>query len=108
MSCIFTARSEEDLEQIADYIAIDNPMRAISFVQEIRKRCERIADVPRGYALAPEYGDDIRKVSFGNYLILYIVQEEDVIMGFRRDTRKTGHVVNFCCGTCFIDLLTCP
>lgn len=80
MSCIFTARAEEDLEQIADYIAMDNPARAKSFVQEIRKRCERIADAPRGYILAPEYGDTIRKVSYGNYLILYTVLGQDVII----------------------------
>ena len=43
MLCIFTARAEDDLENIADYIAIDNPARAISFVQEIRNRSQRIA-----------------------------------------------------------------
>jgi toxin ParE1/3/4 len=69
MDCIFTTRAEDDLENIADYIAVDNPKRAVSFVQEIRNRCQRIANAPQGYALAPEYGKNIRKVPYGNYLI---------------------------------------
>ncbi len=80
MSCIFTAQAEDDLEGIADYIAADNPQRAISFVQEIRKRCHRITNVPQGYPLAPEYGENVRKVPFGNYLILHIVHDGDVII----------------------------
>jgi toxin ParE1/3/4 len=41
------------LEQIGDHIATDNPLRAITFVRELREKCEAPADVPRGYALVP-------------------------------------------------------
>ncbi|QBD75173.1 type II toxin-antitoxin system RelE/ParE family toxin [Ktedonosporobacter rubrisoli] len=80
MFCIFTAQAETDLESIADYIALDNPARALSFVQEIRERCRHIAHAPRGYPLAPEYGEDIRKLPFGNYLILYTLQADDIVI----------------------------
>jgi toxin ParE1/3/4 len=80
MFCLFTANAEEDLENIADYIALDNPLRALSFIQEIRERCHRIADAPQGYPLAPEYGDDIRKLPFGNYLIFYTLCVDSVVI----------------------------
>jgi toxin ParE1/3/4 len=67
MPCIFTEEAEKDLEIIADYITLDNPARAISFVHEIRERCHRIADAPQGYPLAPEHGENVRKVPFGNW-----------------------------------------
>ncbi|MEI6729647.1 MAG: type II toxin-antitoxin system RelE/ParE family toxin [Pseudomonadota bacterium] len=80
MKCVFTERAESDLEIIADYIAIDNAVRAVSFVREIRQRCHKITDAPFAYPLAPEYGDDIRKIPFGNYLILYTIDQNDVVI----------------------------
>ena len=80
MPCIFTAQSENDLESIADYIALDNPARAVSFVQEIREHCHQITYAPQGYPLAPEYGENIRKFPFGNYLILYTIQTDDIVI----------------------------
>lgn len=35
----FTALAEQDLETIADYIAADNPTRALSFVRGLRVLC---------------------------------------------------------------------
>ena len=46
MRCEFTARAEADLESIGDYIAKDNPLRAVTFIQEVRKRCYDIAKTP--------------------------------------------------------------
>jgi hypothetical protein len=31
------------LEEVGDYIALDNPGRAVSFIREIRQHCEQIA-----------------------------------------------------------------
>jgi hypothetical protein len=45
MRCIFTEEAGKDLETIADYIALDNPARAVSFIQEIRARCSRIPGI---------------------------------------------------------------
>lgn len=38
----FTPLAERDLVAIADYIAIDNPRRAVSFARELRQQCERM------------------------------------------------------------------
>jgi toxin ParE1/3/4 len=80
MHCLFTAEAEKDLENIADYIALDNPSRAVSFIQEIRERCQRVTDAPQGYPLAPEYGNAIRKLPFGNYVIFYTLSADAVIV----------------------------
>ena len=60
MQCVFSPRAEFDLEEIGDYIARDNPTRAISFLDELRERCIKIADWPLLAPLRPELGEDIR------------------------------------------------
>jgi toxin ParE1/3/4 len=37
---------ESDLAAIGDYIAADNPRRALSFIQEIRDSSRRLANTP--------------------------------------------------------------
>lgn len=66
-------RAEADLESIADYIAEDNPSRAVTFVQDLREQCQKIAKSPQIYRARPELGAAIRSCSFGNYLIIFDV-----------------------------------
>lgn len=67
----FSARAEADLEDIGDYIAQDNPRRAASFVRELRRRCERMAEQPRANRAREEFGPGVRAAVHGAYLILY-------------------------------------
>jgi addiction module RelE/StbE family toxin len=77
----FSAEAESDLERIADYIAKDNPRRALSLVQELRARCEGLADIPLGFPLVPRYErQGIRRRVHGNYLIFYRVDGEKVVV----------------------------
>ena len=48
----FTPMAEQDLEAIADYIATDNPMRALTFVRKLRAQCQRITAWPTYRALS--------------------------------------------------------
>ncbi len=74
MIVVYTAEAEADLERIGDFIALDNPSRAITFVQEITRRCEMLADMPRAFPQVPRYEDgDIRRRPYGSYLIFYRV-----------------------------------
>ncbi len=60
------------MEAIGDYIARDDPTRALSFVQELRTKCLELADLPEGFPLVPRYeSDGIRRRAHGNYLIFY-------------------------------------
>ena len=47
----FSSFVEADLDAIADYIAQDNPSRAISFLAEIRAKLRAVATHPRLYRL---------------------------------------------------------
>jgi len=71
MRLAFTPLAEQDLEAIADYIAADNPARALSFVRELRAQCQRIALNPPGYRLRPELGEGIRSCAHGRYVIFF-------------------------------------
>jgi toxin ParE1/3/4 len=56
LRCIFSVLAESDLEEISDYIARENPERAVSFIQEIRDRCLKITTSPEAAPLRPELG----------------------------------------------------
>lgn len=71
MGLFFTPLAEQDLEAIGDYIAKDNPRRALTFMQELRRQCQRIAINPPGYRLRPELGDGIRSCAHGHYVIFF-------------------------------------
>jgi toxin ParE1/3/4 len=73
---VITAEAEADLEQIAAYVAEQNPRSALTLVRELRDRCESLLDAPRGYPLVPRYEHlGIRRRPFGRYLIFYRVGE---------------------------------
>lgn len=79
---------ESDLEEIADWIAQDNPRRAVSFIQEIREEFRRIGEGPLLYQLRPEIGADARLAVVGRYVILFritgeVVRIERVVFGGR-------------------------
>lgn len=80
MRLAFTPLAEQDLEVIANYIAADNPARALSFVRELRAQCQRITLNPSGYRLRPELGDGIRSCAHGHYVIFFEATTEDVLV----------------------------
>lgn len=70
MKVVLTAEAEADLEEIGDFIAVDNPARAATFVGEVMACCARLADAPQGFRLVPRYEQTgIRRRVFGRYLI---------------------------------------
>lgn len=74
-----TAEAENDLEQIGDYIAEDNPKRALSFVLALRDKCLSLADAPYGFPLVTRYErHGIRRRVYGNYLIFYRIDGDQV------------------------------
>jgi toxin ParE1/3/4 len=53
MQLLITPLAAFDLQEIGDYIAQDNPVRAGSFVAELRAHCEKICLNPAGYRRRP-------------------------------------------------------
>jgi len=61
MRVILTVQAELDLEEIGDYIAADNPERALSLVGELRAHCcERIGKSAYAYQARPKLGEGMR------------------------------------------------
>jgi toxin ParE1/3/4 len=63
--------AEQDMEAIGDFIAQDNPHRALTFIAELRNQCTKVAASPKAFCLRPELGNDIRSCAYGNYVIFF-------------------------------------
>ena len=74
----FRPQAERDLESIGDYIAQDNPRRALTFLRQLRAQCHKILLAPQGYRLWPELGERIRSCSHGNYVIFFTESDRSV------------------------------
>jgi toxin ParE1/3/4 len=79
MKALITAEAEADLESISDYIARNNPSRALSFVRELYQLCVDIADMPQAWPVVPRYEHHgIRRRVHGRYLIFYRVGVDSI------------------------------
>ncbi len=74
----FSPLSREDLITIADYIALDNPRRALSYIEEVEARCLRIEDAPKGGVMRNDIAEGLRSVPFGAYLIFYRLSANEI------------------------------
>lgn len=84
----FSRFIEGDLDHIADYIAQDNPQRAVTFIQDIRTKFHEIRNNPLLYQLRTDIGPEARLTTVGNYAILFrvtkdVVRIERVVYGGR-------------------------
>jgi toxin ParE1/3/4 len=43
---IFTGQAQDDLNEIFDFIAADNPLRARTYIEEIRRACRDLCSTP--------------------------------------------------------------
>jgi plasmid stabilization system protein ParE len=69
---------EADLDNIAGYIAQDNPHRAVTFLQDIRVKFSDIQRNPLIYQLRADIGDEARLATVGNYAILFRLTGEAI------------------------------
>ena len=91
---VFSPRAQADLEEIGDYIARNNPVRAISFLDELQAHCMRVLTAPTAYPSREDAGRGIRVAVHGRYLILFRasldeVRIERVVHGARRLPRSS-------------------
>jgi toxin ParE1/3/4 len=91
----FSPRAAVDLEEIGDYIALENPSRAVSFIREIEQHCRKIAKRPAAFPVREDLAAGIRMAVHGNYLIFFrrldkTVRVERVIHGARKLSSAAG------------------
>ncbi len=68
---IRTAQAEDDLIEIAVYIAKDNPSAADRVLDALEEKTELLAEYPRLGAERPDIAAEVRAFPVGKYLILY-------------------------------------
>jgi len=77
---ILSERTEYDLLDIGDYIGLDNPRRALSFMDELKRKALGLGDNPWLYQLRPDVGPNVRAAVHGQYVILFEVVDETVMV----------------------------
>ena len=76
----FTPAARDDLSEIRRYIARDNPVRAKSFIEDIRAHCRRLAINPLSHPVEPALDATARKAVHGSYLIFYDAQDDGILV----------------------------
>lgn len=76
---LWAARAISDLEQVADFIALDSPAGATSFVTKVVEAVSTLEAFPGAGRVVPEYGESsLRELIFRNYRIVYRTDEQSV------------------------------
>jgi plasmid stabilization system protein ParE len=76
---IFSRNAEQDLEDIGDWIARNNPERARSFVADLVRTCKSTGRAPRSYPLVDGSRDPtLRRRIHANYLIFFDIGAKEV------------------------------
>ena len=71
----FSPAAEADLAEIALFIAVDDPERALTFVDELQGACTVLLDYPLVGVARPELGHGLRSKPYRRYMIYYRVLE---------------------------------
>lgn len=67
-----------DLIEIGDFIALDNPERAASFIAEIEAKMNAAAERPGSFPARGELHEGLRSALHGRYLIFFLETEDEV------------------------------
>ena len=74
MRVTLTTAAASDVEQIGDYIALDNPARALTYIDELQRRIAKLGELPQAGRSRPEWADGVRSTPFGSYLIVWWIR----------------------------------
>ena len=78
MSVVFSPAANDDLMEIAVFIAQDNPKRALSFVDELEDKCQVLGVSPGIGTRRPELGEGVLMLPHGRYVIFYREAEQGI------------------------------
>jgi toxin ParE1/3/4 len=76
---VWTDRAIADLEQIGEYIALDDPVAAERWVEVLLAVAQRASELPFSGRVVPELGrNDVRELLKRSYRIIYRILEDRV------------------------------
>lgn len=76
---VWSDQAGSDLDAIADFIALDDPVSAVQWVEQLVAAAERLPQAPRMGRKVPEFGrEDVRELIQGTYRIVYRISKESI------------------------------
>lgn len=79
MKIIWSPLSIDRATEIAQYIAQDNPPAAKKWIETLFDKVELLKSSPQSGRVVPEtHIDDIRELIYGNYRIIYRLEEKRI------------------------------
>ncbi len=89
MKIIWTELAIEQLEEYADYIALDKPSAALSWAKKIQKSVRKLKDFSESGRKVSEINrSNIREIIEGNYRIIYRIEEKSITILTIRNSRQ--------------------
>jgi toxin ParE1/3/4 len=61
----------DDLQLIVNYIGTRNPQGAVTVIEALTRKFEMLGDFPHAGDRRPEFGEGVRIVSVGNYVVYF-------------------------------------
>lgn len=74
------ADAEQDLAAIGDWIAIDNPQRAITFVEESLAACRTLDLMPELFTEVSRLGAGAHRMVSARHVVLYRIEAGAVVI----------------------------
>ncbi len=76
----FSTLARNDLLDIARYIARDNPLRARSFVSDLREQCILLSKQPGLGVARADLAENLRMLPFSRYLIFFSETKSGILI----------------------------
>jgi len=71
--------AQSDLENIGNFIAIDAPIFAIDFIENLLRHTRNLENYPNIGRIVPEFDDkNLREIIFYNYRIVYEIRNNNI------------------------------
>ena len=91
---IILPAARDDLVEIGDFIAQDNPARAMTFMDEIESKLTAVARDPMRFPVRDELLPGLRSARHGRYLIFFLTGDDEVrIVRILHSARDLPHLL---------------
>jgi len=84
-----------DVRELFEYLAVNaSPWDAKSVTERILESTDKLAEFPRLYEAAPQYGEGVRRISLLSQNVLYVVDDQEkvvrvlAVVGARQQARN--------------------
>ena len=95
---VLTERFARHLQEMGDYIAADNPSRAITWLEEVEVKVMKLDYFPESHPYAREHNNhdvELRQLVFGRgrykYRVIFTVRKAEVVVLDIRHASREGH-----------------